>query len=140
MDNFLSWRRFQVDSHLGFRCTPMHTHAHPCSLLIHAHEGTSKLEGFAFRFRSICVFAIAADGFTSIQGLHSGIWYLDIWYVCFLSTPCHKDKSSSISHLETTLYFSLLLQGQETGGGRVRSQNISSPLCLCGIMPDNNNF
>ena len=49
-------------------------------------------------------------------------------------------KPLCISHLGTTLYFSLLLQGQETGGGRVRSQNISSPLCLCGIMPDNNNF
>ena len=82
--------------------------AHPCTSMLIAHPCTWRyiqtgrgLHSDLDPFVSLQLLQIR-DGCTAIQGLHSGIWYLDIWYVCFLSTPCHMDKSSSISHLETT--------------------------------------
>ena len=90
-----------MDSHLGFRCTSMHIHAHCSSMHMKVHPNWKGLHSDLDPFVSLQLLQIR-DGCTAIQGLHSGIWYLDIWYVCFLSTPCHMDKSSSIFHLETT--------------------------------------
>ena len=121
---FSAGEGFRWISHLGFRCTPMHIHAHCSSMHMKVHPNW---KGFAFRFRSICVFAIAADKGWLHSNTGFAFRYLVFGYmVCMLSIH-------TLPHGQELKYFS--------------TWNHGKPVCtlcfllqLCRVMLDYSNF